>query len=205
MPIDKWQYVLEVVKKNPGEIAEVLLSMGTTFKYRVVKRCIGRKSIVRNRTRIVNTANVTIGEDCILQDHVYIRAGMQGRVIFGNGCMINSFCRFFGHGGIEVGDGCQFGPGVTITTTEHDYRSWNLSEVFRNVTIGKRVWVGANVTILPGAEIGDFAVIGAGSVVSRKIPPRSLALGIPARVVMRFDEGSEMQQHGEMEDQSWGS
>jgi maltose O-acetyltransferase len=45
------------------------------------------------------------------------------------------------------------------------------------------VWIGANVTILPGVEIGDFAVIGAGSVVNRSIPAGSLAVGVPARVV----------------------
>jgi acetyltransferase-like isoleucine patch superfamily enzyme len=52
------------------------------------------------------------------------------------------------------------------------------------------VWIGANVTILPGVEIGDFAVIGAGSVVMKTIPPHCIALGVPARVVRRLDVSS---------------
>ena len=189
MAIDKTEYVLTVVKTNPSEVWELLASAVTTFKYRFIKRCAGKYTIIRRKTRIINNINVRIGERCILQDYVYIRAGTHGRVIFKDGCMINSFCRFFGHGGIEAGENCQFGPGVTVTTTGHDYNENDLVESFKEVTIGKRVWVGANVTILPGVTIGDNTVVGAGSVVTRNLPANSVAVGVPAKVIKTLNSG----------------
>jgi len=54
------------------------------------------------------------------------------------------------------------------------------------VTIGNNVWIGGNVTILPGVTIGDNCTIGAGSVVTRDIPDNSVAAGNPARVIRRL-------------------
>jgi len=192
MPIDKTDYIVTVLRTNPGELVEILASAWTTFKYRHIKRCIGKGTIVRRKTQIVNCANVQIGNNCVLQDFVYIRAGARGKVELGDGCMVNSFCRFFGHGGIEVGQCCQFGPGVTVTTTAHDYRQENLSEIFKKVIIGERVWIGANVTILPGVTIGHHAVVGAGSVVTKDVPPQSVAVGTPAQAVKSFHIGKSL-------------
>jgi acetyltransferase-like isoleucine patch superfamily enzyme len=55
------------------------------------------------------------------------------------------------------------------------------------VRIGKRVWIGENACILPGVSIGDGAVIGAGSVVTKDIPPNSIAAGNPAKVIRTID------------------
>jgi len=183
MPIDKADYVLTVLRTNPGELLDILASALTTLKFRFIKRCTGRRTIVRKKTQILNYANVKIGQDCILQDFVYIRAGAHGSVVLGDACMVNSFCRFFGHGGIEVADHSQFGPGVTVTTTDHDYHKRELTEVFKKVTIGRRVWIGANVIVLPGVRIGDNTVVGAGSVVKNDLPPNSVAVGNPARII----------------------
>lgn len=188
MPIDPVSYILTTLRKNPSELTDILASAWTTFKFRFLKRCIGKKTIVRNKTMIRNSANVRIGDHCILQDFIYIRAGDRGRVTIGNHCMINSFCRFFGHGSIEIGEHCQLGPGTTITTTEHDYRDPKLAEIFRKVTVGKRVWTGSNVTVLPGVTIGDNTIVGAGGVVKQDLPPNCIAAGVPARVIKLLEE-----------------
>ncbi len=185
MGIDKVDYIVTVFKRNPIEIFDLIEAALTTLKFRYIKRCIGKNTIVRKKTQIINSANVNIGDDCILQDFIYIRAGAHGEVIIRNGCMVNSFCRFFGHGGIEVGEHTQIGPGVTITTTHHDITDKGLSEDFLKVTLGRRVWIGANVTILPGVTIGDNAVIGAGSVVTGDIASNSIAVGVPAKVIKK--------------------
>ena len=184
--LDKVGYLWRVVKGDPGELLRIARIAWTTAKFRYLKRCVGTGSVVGGGTRIINSGNVRIGKKVLLQDAVYIRAGTDGNVVIGDRAAINSFCRFFGHGGIEIGEDTQVGPGTLITTTTHDY-SRELEASFEKVTIGRRVWIGANVTILPGVEIGDFCVIGAGSVVDRSIPASSLAVGVPARVVRKVE------------------
>jgi acetyltransferase-like isoleucine patch superfamily enzyme len=185
--LDKLAYLMRVVKTNPSELFRLLRIGLTTAKYRYIRRCVGKGTIVGVGTEIINSANVHIGDNCLLQDGIYIRAGTEGRITIGDRAALNSFCRLFGHGSIEIGDNTQIGPGSLITTTGHDYHD-DLTTSYRPVIIGKDVWIGANVTILPGAEIGDGAVIGAGSVVTKNIRPRCMALGVPARVVQRLDD-----------------
>ncbi len=84
---------------------------------------------------------------------------------------------------VEIGDHTIIAGDVRIIS--HDAaikRITGYTEV-RPVTIGKRCYIGAGTIILPGAVIGDEAVIGAGAIVRGEIPPRSLAVGTPARVV----------------------
>jgi acetyltransferase-like isoleucine patch superfamily enzyme len=181
--VRKTDYLLKILKSNPSEILRVLHVGLTTIKYRYVKRCVGKGSIVGRWTEIVNSANVQIGENCLFQDGVYMRAGNQGYIIIHDRAALNSFSKLFGHGGIEIGEEAQIGPGSLITTTDHDYYDENLATTFKKVTIGRRAWIGANVTILPGVTIGEYSVIGAGAVVNKDIPPRSVAVGVPARVI----------------------
>ena len=184
---DKKTYLLDLIKHDPFELLRLANVALTTANYRYLRRCVGPGSTVEPQTKIVNAANVRIGRDVLLKEAIYIRAGTQGRVEIGDRAAINGFCRFFGHGGITIGEDTQIGPGCLITTTDHDYRD-QLRASFKAVTIGKRVWMGANVTVLPGVSIGDEAVIGAGSVVTKSIPARSIAVGVPARVIKTIDD-----------------
>jgi acetyltransferase-like isoleucine patch superfamily enzyme len=188
--LDKAGYLLKVIRSDPFELLR-LFSMGlNTAKYRYLLRCVGKGTIVGRHTEIINTSRVRIGQKCLLQDAIYIRAGTEGRIDIGDRAALNSFCRIFGHGRVEIGEDTQLGPGSLITTTDHDYRG-ELKASFKPVAIGKGVWIGANVTVLPGVEIGDYAVIGAGSVVTRSIPPRAVAVGVPARVIKWIDADSK--------------
>ncbi len=188
--VDRLAYLAGVARRNPAELLRLLGVALTTARFRWVVRCVGPGTVVGAGTRVVNSANVRVGAGCLLQDAVYIRAGHQGRVVIGDRAALNSFCRLFGHGGITIGEDTQIGPGSLITTTDHDYRR-DLAQRFRPVTIGRGVWIGANVTVLPGVEIGDGAVVGAGSVVTRSIPAHAIAVGVPARVVKHLEADSE--------------
>ncbi len=188
---EKIRGALRGLSRDPFELIRIAGIAACTLKFRYVKRCAGPGSLFGTGNRIINAANVRIGRGCFFQDSIYIRAGSNGRVTMGDRVAINSFCQLYGHGGITLGDDTQLGPNTIITTTHHDYAG-GLEEEFRPVVIGRRVWVGASVTILSGVTIGDGAVIGAGAVVTRDIPPRAVAVGVPARVVRRLeDDGSE--------------
>lgn len=86
-------------------------------------------------------------------------------------------------GNVKIGDRVSFGPNVTIITDSSPNNS-KLIKIFplvsKEVTISDDVWIGANVIILPGVNIGKCAVIGAGSVVLKDIPEYSIAYGNPA-------------------------
>jgi len=165
----------------------VLSTALKTFQYRYLLRCVGLKTIVGKGTEIFNFTNVKIGSHCLIQDHVYIRAGLNGKVHIGEFCAINSFAKLFGHGGIEIGDYSQIGPAALITTTVHNYKG-SLEADFQAVKIGKWVWVGAGSIIMAGITIGDKSVIGAGSIVTKDIPSNCVAVGNPARVIKKHEK-----------------
>lgn len=94
---------------------------------------------------------------------------------------------------VHIGDDCFFGPNVSIYTachsTDPDERKTR-QEWALPVNIGNNVWIGGNVTILPGVNIGDNVTIGAGSVVARDIPSNTVAVGNPCKVVKHLRKGN---------------
>ena len=110
----------------------------------------------------------------------------------GKNVFINACCRFQDQGGIEIGDGSLIGHNTTIATLNHDFnpaKRQNLTP--RPVKIGKNVWIGSDCTILPGVEIGDGAIIGAGSVVTKSVPKNTIAVGNPARVIKELEVNND--------------
>lgn len=110
----------------------------------------------------------------------------------GKNVFINACCRFQDQGGIEIGDGTLIGHNTTIATLNHDFnpaKRQNLTP--RSVKIGKNVWIGSDCTILPGVEIGDGAIIGAGSVVTKSIPANTIAVGNPAKVIKEIEVNND--------------
>lgn len=91
---------------------------------------------------------------------------------------------------ILIGDRVAFGPNVSILAATHETSvesRRNGVEFAREVYIGNDCWIGAGVSILPGVHIGEGCTIGAGSVVAKHIPPFSVAVGSPARVVKQVE------------------
>ena len=106
----------------------------------------------------------------------------------GKNVFINACCRFQDQGGIEIGDGSLIGHNTTIATLNHDFNPLKRQNLTPSpVKIGKNVWIGSDCTILPGVTIGDGAIIGAGSVVTKSIPANTIAVGNPARVIRYLD------------------
>lgn len=93
------------------------------------------------------------------------------------------------NGPVSIGRDVMMGQEVIIYTTRHNddrldipMRQQGMKEVMP-VTIGNDVWIGGRVIILPGVTIGDGCIIGAGAIVTKDIPPHSVAVGVPAKVV----------------------
>ena len=109
----------------------------------------------------------------------------------GKNFFANYNCTIIDVARVTIGDNCQFAPNVSIYTAGHpihpDIRN-TLYEYGIHVTIGNNVWIGGNSVVLPGVNIGDNCVIGAGSVVTKDIPPWSLAAGNPCRVIRKITE-----------------
>ncbi|MCG7333620.1 MULTISPECIES: DapH/DapD/GlmU-related protein [Staphylococcaceae] len=106
----------------------------------------------------------------------------------GKNVFINSGCRFQDQGGITIGDGALIGHNAVLATLNHDIDPQKRSTMHpAPITIGKDVWIGANVTVVPGVDIGDGAVIAAGAVVTQNVPPNVIAGGVPAKVLKKIE------------------
>ena len=136
----------------------------------------------------------SVGTDSYIETPFYANwAGL--RVHLGERVYINFLCVMVDDGHIWIGDRTMIGPRVTISTGTHPLDPALRAEGLqynRDVHIGKDVWIGAGAVINPGVTRGDGSVIGAGSVVTRDIPPFSVAYGVPARVVRSVKEGAEI-------------
>ncbi len=116
------------------------------------------------------------------------------KMSIGDHSYINHGCCFYGSSleGVEIsiGNDVALGPHVKIFTATHDYSTYDLKDVAESVRVEDNAWVGGGSIILPGVTIGRGAVIGAGSVVTKDVPPFSVAVGNPARVVRTRDMAS---------------
>ncbi|NYH10307.1 acyltransferase [Pseudomonas moraviensis] len=118
------------------------------------------------------------------------------RVSIGNNVDINRGCELYSsmqttEGVIVLEDHVVLGPGVIIFSSSHDYGALDLPDISSPVRICRHAWVGGKSIILPGVVIGEGAVVGAGSVVTKDVPPYCVAVGNPARVIKKRQLNSE--------------
>lgn len=105
-------------------------------------------------------------------------------LVLGRGVFINSGCHFQDQGGITIGDGALIGHNVVLATLNHDPSPARRATLLpAPIVIGEKVWIGASATLLPGVHIGDGAIVAAGAVVTRDVPPRTIVAGVPARPI----------------------
>jgi acetyltransferase-like isoleucine patch superfamily enzyme len=102
----------------------------------------------------------------------------------GRGVFINLGCRFQDTGNITIGDGTLIGHGSTLTTLNHHIDPDRRADMIPTpIRIGRKVWLGAAVTVVPGVTIGDGAIVGAGAVVTRDVPANAIVAGVPAKLI----------------------
>ena len=172
------------------------------MNYFVHPQGICESSKVGTGTRIWAFAHVlpgaTIGRDCNICDHTFI----ENDVVIGDGVTIKCGVQLWD--GIRIGDDVFIGPNAAFTNDLWP-RSRQQPEKFTETILERGASVGANATILPSTRIGQDAMIGAGAVVTRSVPPNAIVTGNPARIVGYVDsEGRQtaVQRAGALVDDS---
>jgi acetyltransferase-like isoleucine patch superfamily enzyme len=126
-------------------------------------------------------AGAEIGARCAFERGIRITA--RGGLRIGERCNINHGVLLDGGGGLVIGSLVNISPEALLLTTEHDPDSPHFEGRDREVVVGDRVWIASRAIILPGASIGEGAVVAAGAVVRGEVPTWSIVAGNPARVV----------------------
>lgn len=144
-------------------------SLGTWVRRKSLHRHFARfdaSTRIGDRLRVTNPERISIGKNCDFNHEVFITGG----------------------GGVTIGDYVGIGPGVKIWSVNHRYEDPNTPWMKQGydkqaVVIEDDVWLGANCFVMPGTRIGHGAIISAGSVLMKSVPPFAIVAGNPGRVV----------------------
>ncbi|UCE38198.1 MAG: acyltransferase [Thermoplasmata archaeon] len=173
--------------------------------YKTKLRHLGQNTLIDTDVKIWNPQNVSIGSYSHIDLGAVIEGGPlgKGRVDIGNHTHIAANSLLSGRGGLYIGDNVAVAAGCRIFTasnfhTDPDGRYCYMSAVSKQehqyvvekpIHIKKEVLIGANSVILPDITVGEGSVVGALSLVTQDIPPYSIAMGYPARVIMKRPKG----------------
>ena len=145
------------------------------------------------RTFLLRLAGAKVGKDTVIFDITFANLYHYGfhKVVIGNRCFLGDEVMLDVRGGITLGDDVTLSNRTTVVThinvgfDDHPLqKSYPTKEL--SVTVQKGVYIGTGAIILPGVTIGRESVIGAGAVVTKDVPSRSLAVGVPAKVLKKI-------------------
>jgi maltose O-acetyltransferase len=139
------------------------------------------------QTAILKELFGSLGDDVFIETPFRCAYGVNLHV--GDGVYMNTGCVILDCARVEIGAKTLIGPAVQIYTAIHPLDPVERAafvETARPVTLGRNVWVGGAAVLLPGVSVGDNAVIGAGSVVTRDVPANCVVVGNPARVIRQI-------------------
>ncbi|RJR35241.1 MAG: acetyltransferase [Desulfobacteraceae bacterium] len=139
----------------------------------------------RFRARLCGKLFFHCGREVNIESGVFFHSGRQ--ISIGDYSGIGMNARLSGR--ITIGDNVMMGQEVLILTRNHEFSRTDIPmrhqgmKAEKSVRIGNDVWIGARVIILPGVEVGDGAVLGAGAVIAKDVPPCAVVVGNPARII----------------------
>ena len=130
---------------------------------------------------------IRVGDQGWIEKGVVLWA-FDGSIRTGTNVFLGPYVTIYGHGGVEIGDQTLVSMHATILSSNHTVPGREKEiraqpDILLPTKIGRDCWIGAHAVILGGVTIGDGCVIGAGSVVTKDLPPYSVAMGVPAKVV----------------------
>lgn len=181
-------------KMHNGELyvcnSDELIQEQTTFLDRLYDFNMTRPTEWKKRESMLKEMFAEIGENCYIEPPFHANWGGK-HVHFGNSVYANFNLTLVDDTHIYVGDYTMFGPNVTIATAGHPILPELREQVYQYnapVHIGRNCWLGAGVIVVPGITIGDNSVIGAGSIVTKDIPPNVIAVGNPCKILRGINE-----------------
>lgn len=149
-----------------------------------------RPSEAERRADLLGRMFGALGEGCYIEPPLYANWG--GRNVYWGSCVYANFgLTLVDDTRIEVGDGTMLGPNVILAAAGHPILPELREKGYQYnmpVRIGRNCWIGAGVIVLPGVSVGDHTVVGAGSVVTKDLPPDVVAAGNPCRVLREISE-----------------
>ncbi|MEY8711368.1 sugar O-acetyltransferase [Mangrovibacter phragmitis] len=169
---------------NDAELVEIRYC--TRDRVDQFNQCGARE--VSQKNTLIREIFGKVGDDVHIEKPLRVDYGCT--TTLGNHVFINFNFTLLDPGFVTIGDHVFIGPNVSLYTALHPMDAGKRGRHIGTtlpVTIGNHVWIAGNVTVLPGVTIGDGAVIGAGSVVTKDIPAGMLAVGNPARVIRKAD------------------
>jgi acetyltransferase-like isoleucine patch superfamily enzyme len=174
--------------REPAAVAQALKAQ--LYLRRSQALPLSVRVVGRVRTEVHGDGVLIFGERCVvrgtlLRSEFVVYGG--GRIEIGEMTFINYGVSLTARRLVQIGKQCHIGPFVTVSDNdEHSIEDKYLLPPSSAVIIEDRVWLGAKATVLKGVRIGHDAVVGAGAVVTRDVPPRSIVTGVPARVIRAF-------------------
>jgi len=135
------------------------------------------------------SSSITIGDNSYLSSFCILRT-YDGWIRIGRNCTVNYYAILYGQGGLRIGNDVRIAPQVMIMPTNHIFEDPDVpirkqGIKGKGIQIEDDVWLGVGAIVLDGVTIGKGSVIGAGAVVTKDIPPYSVAVGVPAKVVKK--------------------
>jgi acetyltransferase-like isoleucine patch superfamily enzyme len=167
-------------------------------RLRIHREFMRRQAFVRwpvhgNVLEAFREGRLDVGAHTLFEPHVWITAPGDARVRIGSGTFLNIGAMVAAHELVEIGDHCMLANGCFVTDANHRFDDpkkpvpWQGFTTKGPTRIGDNVWCGANVVITSGVTVGDRCVIGANSVVTRDLPPFSIAAGAPTTVLRQVE------------------
>lgn len=159
---------------------------------------LGRRSLLIKPLKIQGADKIYIEDNVVVHNGAWLSAltlsgGRQGTVRIGKGTVIGHFAHIVSGDNVTIKEKVLVADKVYISDNLHEYRDVSRPIIDQEVllidqvVIGEGAWIGENVSIM-GASIGQGSVIGANSVVTKNIPPYSVAVGCPARVIKTYNK-----------------
>ena len=132
---------------------------------------------------------VNVGGNCAVERGVTFAA--RGGVTIGSGTNINRGVHLDGRGGVEIGANVNVSPEAMVISAEHDIRSHDFAGRNRRTVVEDSVWLATRAIVLPGARVGEGAVVGAGAVVRGEVEAWTVVAGNPARRIGERPRGAQ--------------